>query len=208
MTNTTMLWTIIVLAIAVLVLVLAASAARRRAHLRSAELQRRFGPEYDRAVREFGSPGRAERELSARTRRVAHLRFQELSDVDRTRFESAWNRIQTEFVDDPGGAVGRADALIMEVMRARGYPADGYDQRVRDLSVEHPEVVQHYRAARALSESRRAGPVETEELRQAVVHYRVMFADLLHERGSMLEPEPERREPSPRGDDRFPHVPH
>jgi len=151
--------------------------------MRSAELRERFGLEYDRAVTEFGSPARAERQLAARTRRVEHLRFRELNDVDRARFAASWSRVQVQFVDDPAAAATAASELIKEVMRARGYPVDDFDQRVADLSVDHAAVVQHYRAARTLSESSRTGRVNTEELRQAVVHYRALFADLLQEAG-------------------------
>jgi hypothetical protein len=183
MTNTVLLWTIVAL-VATALVVVGAIALRRRARMRSAELRLRFGPEYDRAVLEFGSPARAERDLVARTRRVEHLRFRELSDADRARFASAWSGIQGQFVDDPSAAVVAANELIKEVMRARGYPLDDFDQRVADLSVDHAAVVQHYRAARALSESSRNGQVNTEDLRQAVVHYRALFADLLQESGS------------------------
>jgi hypothetical protein len=187
MTNTAMLWILVALA-AVAVVIVAAVVSRRRARIRSAELRLRFGPEYDRAIEEYGSAARAERELAARTHRVRHIEFRELSDADRVRFTAAWSRIQGQFVDDPSGAVIGANDLIKEVMRARGYPVDDFDQRVADLSVEHPAVVQHYRAARALAESNRQGQVNTEELRQAVVHYRALFAELLQESGSLPHP--------------------
>jgi hypothetical protein len=184
MTNTAMLWTIFsLLAAAVLILAIALD-ARRRNRIRGAALRERFGPEYERAVEQYGSPARAERELSARARRVEHLQFRELSPTDRARFASAWSQIQGQFVDDPSGAVVAANELIKEVMRARGYPSDDFDQRVADLSVDHAGVIQHYRAARALSESSRNGQVRTEELRQAVVHYRALFADLLQGPGT------------------------
>ena len=160
-------------------LVFAAVVAFRSSRVRRVELKDRFGPEYDRAVDAFGSPARAERELAARAKRVGHMHFRELSEADRVRFSSTWSRIQAQFVDDPVAAVAGANELIKEVMRARGYPSDGFEQRAADLSVDHPEVVQHYRAARALSEPNRNRQVNTEELRQAVVHYRVLFADLL-----------------------------
>ncbi len=183
MTNTAMLWILVAL-VAAAVLIVAAIEVRRRNRIRGAELREKFGPEYDRAVEQYGSPARAERELAARTRRVEHLRFRELNQADRARFASAWSRIQGQFVDDPSGAVLAANELIKEVMRARGYPSDDFEQRVADLSVDHAGVVQHYRAARALAESSRNGQVHTEELRQAVVHYRALFADLLQEPGA------------------------
>jgi hypothetical protein len=197
MTNQAVLWTIVVVVAVAIVAGLAIAASRRRARMRRVELRRRFGPEYDRAVQEFGSEDRAERELAARTRRVAHLRFRELNEEDRARFESEWRDIQGRFVDDPLAAVASANELIKQVMQARGYPADGFDQRVADLSVEHPDVVQHYRAARVLSDPSRKESIGTEELRQAVVHYRVLFADLLEEHGATIQPTPERREPPP-----------
>jgi hypothetical protein len=184
MTNNEMIWAIVALvaAAAVVVLMVAAGAQRRRARIMSAELRQRFGPEYDRAVQELGSPGRAERELAARARRVERIRLHELNEADRARFAASWSRIQAQFVDDPTAAVVGANELIKEVMRARGYPSgDDFDQRVADLSVDHANVVQHYRAARALSESTGRGQVNTEDLRQAVVHYRALYADLLQE---------------------------
>jgi hypothetical protein len=183
MTDTAVSWTIVVLGIAVIVVV-AALASRHRSRLRSAELRQRFGPEYDRAVQDYGSSARAERELEARTRRVKHLKFRELNETDRARFAATWNVIQSQFVDDPGKAVVEANELIKEVMRARGYPSDDFDHRVADLSVDHAAVIQHYRAARALAEPNRDGQVNTEELRQAVVHYRALVADLLQEPAS------------------------
>jgi hypothetical protein len=195
MMNTLVLWTIIALAV---IAIVAAVAWRRRPRIGTAELRRRFGPEYDRAVQEFGSEARANRELAARARRVERFRFLDLSYADRARFQSAWTRIQAEFVDNPAVAVTGANELIKEVMRARGYPADGFEQRVADLSVDHPEVVQHYRAAHALAESRtRNEPIDTEQLRQAVVHYHAMFADLLQEPSRAAPPVDQLREPVP-----------
>jgi hypothetical protein len=183
MSNNATLWIVVALAAAaaVMLAVAAVTASRRRAHARSFELRQRFGPEYDRAVEALGSPARAERELAARTRRVEHIHLQDLSRADRSRFGASWGTVQAQFVDDPAGAAVNANELIKEVMRARGYPADDFDHRVADLSVDHADVVQHYRAARALTESSRNGQVNTEELRQALVHYRALFSDLLQE---------------------------
>jgi hypothetical protein len=183
MDNTTTLWIIIATA-AVAIVLIVALVARHRARVRSAELRAHFGPEYDRAVEEAGDAAHAERELAARERRVAHFHFYDLSPADRARFTAKWHRIQAQFIDDPAVAVAGANDLITEVMRARGYPTENFDQRVADLSVEHPDVIQHYRAARALSEPSRNGQINTEELRQAVVHYRFLFSDLLQEASS------------------------
>jgi len=161
------------------IVVVAAWVARRRTQARSAELQRQFGPEYDRVLEQVGNRARAERALLARARRVHHFRFHELSSGDRRRFEATWARIQAQFVDDPALAAVSANQLISEVMRARGYPTDDFEQRVEDLSVNYPTVVQHYRAAHELTRS--APQVDTEQLRQAVVHYRVLFGELLQD---------------------------
>ncbi len=176
--NTTWMGIIALVAAALVIVVVAVVAARKRA-MRSAELRQRFGPEYDRVVQQLGSRGRAERELALRARRVDHIQFHDLNEADRARFQAGWRDVQGRFVDDPAAATTQANELIKDLMRARGYPADDFEHRVADLSVEHPEVVQHYRAARALSESIRNGDIDTEELRQAIVHYRALFADLL-----------------------------
>jgi len=182
MNDSTMIWALAGLAI-VAVLIVAVVASRHRAKQRSAELRSKFGPEYDRAVEQYG-PNRADRELASRERRVEQFRARELSAAERARFMASWASVQAQFVEDPGVAVAGAHELINEVMRARGYPTDNFEQRVADLSVEHAAVVQHYRAAKALADANRDGQVNTEQLRQAVVHYRVLFADLLHEPNS------------------------
>ena len=112
---------------------------------------------------------------------MAHFHFNDLPSADRARFAASWHEIQAQFVDDPVVAVTRANELINDVMRTRGYPVEHFEQRVADLSVEHPNVVQHYRAAHELSRSVHNGTVDTEQLRQAVVHYRALFTDLLQE---------------------------
>ncbi|HWA71520.1 MAG TPA: hypothetical protein VG937_04285 [Polyangiaceae bacterium] len=180
MTDSEQMWTLVALGIAAIVIAIAAFVLTRRGtKARRAELQRHFGPEYERAVDEFGSPERAERELERRKRRVEHFHFKPLTPADQARFSESWTRIQAEFVDNPVAAVTRANALITEVMRARGYPVERFEQRVQDLSVAHPGVVQHYRAAHELSLSVNNEATATENLRQAVVHYRALFAELL-----------------------------
>jgi hypothetical protein len=180
MNNTSVMWLVVAI-LAVAIVVIAVIASRRRSKARSEQLQHQFGPEYDRALEQHGSAARAERELAARAKRVDGIQIRALGSSDRVRFSSKWTAIQAQFVDDPGVAVSGASELINEVMRARGYPTENFDQRVADLSVDHPLVVQHYRAARSLAESSRGGQTNTEELRQAMVHYRFLFSDLLHE---------------------------
>jgi len=187
MDSTSVMW-LVVASTAVAILIAAVIGSRRRARARSAELRWQFGPEYDRAVDELGSASLAERALAKRARRVEHFHFHELSAADRARFSSSWTGVQAQFVDDPAVAVANANELINEVMRARGYPNEDFEQRVADLSVEHPSVVQHYRAAHALSGSTHTGANNTEDLRQAVVHYRFLFTDLLQESASLGRP--------------------
>jgi len=152
---------------------------RARQERRSVRLREGFGPEYERAVEEYGDKSRAERELAARERRVQKLSVRLLTPQERDRFGSAWSGVQQRFVDDPNGAVAEADRLVKSVMATRGYPIDDFEQRIADLSVDHARVVQHYRAARILAQANAAGSSTTEDLRQAMVHYRVLFADLL-----------------------------
>lgn len=147
--------------------------------MRSQKLRQRFGPEYDRTIREQGNIRKAEAALEARAKRVAKLHIRPLSPADAERFDSAWRGIQARFVDDPRGAVTEADRLVGELMAARGYPVGEFEQRVADISVDHPDVVMNYRAAREIAVQHSAGKATTEDLRQAMVHYRALFRDLL-----------------------------
>ncbi len=180
MDNETLTWVIVAIA-AVAILAIAVIESRRRSRKRSMALQRHFGPEYDRAVAEHGNAARAERELAARAERLDRIQIRELNVADRARYQRAWTEIQARFVDDPALATSDANELINRVMRARGYPTEDFEQRVADLSVDHPLVVQHYRAARALAASSGGAQINTEDLRQAMVHYRFLFADLLQD---------------------------
>jgi hypothetical protein len=169
------------LAIVAIVVVAAAAVALRRTSKKKsrAELVRRFGPEYDRVLSEKGSPALAMRELEARAQRVRKLPIKELSDGERQSFTEAWRQTQERFVDTPLIAVRSAHDLVQQVMRSRGYPMDDFEQRIADLSVDHAGVVEHYRAADALHRQNQNGQANTEELRQAMMHYRALFGDLL-----------------------------
>jgi hypothetical protein len=146
---------------------------RRRA------LQHRFGPEYDRAVAEGDSRSAAERELRERERRHAELELRDLTPEARTRYTTAWTEIQARFLDDPAGAVRDADALVTELIAERGYPTGAYEEQIAHLSVEHARTLGHYRDAHEISQLSDRGEATTEQLRQAVVHYRTLFSDLL-----------------------------
>lgn len=152
---------------------------KQRSQRRSAALREHFGPEYERAVEQHGSRARAEKELELRHKRVEKLHIQQLSAEQCARFGSDWNEVQQRFVDDPTSAVSSADRLVKEVMNARGYPMSDFEQRVADLSVEHASVLNHYRAARDIAQASAKGEASTEDLRQAMVHYRALFTDLL-----------------------------
>jgi hypothetical protein len=177
MTDTTTLWIVLVAGAAAVLVAFVVASRSARAH--RARLRQRFGPEYDRALAVHGNPARAERELDARAKRAARFHLHALDDVTRGRFATSWNEIQARFVDNPAVAVREANALIKEVMLTLGYPASDFDQRTADLSVHHPNVIQHYRAAHALAESNESGQAQTEDLRQAVVHYRALFSELI-----------------------------
>jgi hypothetical protein len=153
---------------------------------RSLHLKERFGPEYERTRNEAGNIWRAEAALAAREKRVQKLNIRPLTPDEIGRFSEMWQHVQTLFVDDPKGAIREADQLVNAVMSARGYPTEDFNQRIADISVDHPIVVEHYRAARAIVERNQQGTASTEDMRQAIIHYRALFEDLLKE----TRPEP------------------
>ena len=148
----------------------------------SQRLQQRFGPEYRRAVAGLGSRAKAESELKERETRVEHLKIVALAPAEAARFSQAWTALQGRFVDNPKGVVVQADQLVRELMQKRGYPIADFEHRAGDISVDHPEVVEHYRAAQAIAVRDARGEADTEELRKAVVHYRSLFDELLEVR--------------------------
>lgn len=149
---------------------------------RSEALRARYGPEYERTVNTLGDKRRAESELMKRQERVEALDIVPLSAQQQTAYLQQWRAVQSRFVDDPKGAVTDADRLVEDVMKRRGYPVSNFDQRAADLSVHHPGVVENYRAARDIAQRHRRGEATTEDLRQAMVHYRGLFQDLLEDR--------------------------
>lgn len=155
---------------------------------RSVHLRERFGPEYERTRAETGDVRRTEAVLAAREKRVEKLHIRALSPAEAARFGEVWRHVQTLFVDDPKGAITEADHLVNEVMTAKGYPMADFDQRSADVSVDHPAVVDHYRAARAIAVRNDSGGATTEDLRQAIIHYRALFDDLLEEKRSETKP--------------------
>jgi hypothetical protein len=166
---------IVVVVVIVVIVALAAVALSTRRR----RLQQRFGPEYDRAVEEQSSKLRAEAELTDRQRRVRKLDIKPLTDEARARYATQWQTIQEQFVDSPQTAVTDAYALVTTVMQERGYPTGDDEQVLADLSVEHAQTVGHFRDARAVTMTAAAGDAATEDLRQALIHYRALFSDLL-----------------------------
>ena len=162
--------------IAVVVGVMVARANRRK---RTDRLREHFGPEYERAVGEAGDQGAAEKELVERERKRKKLDIVALAPESRAKYAEHWHTVQTAFVDDPSRAVGDADRLVTQVMRERGYPIDDFEQRAADISVDHPNVVDHYRAAHAIHVAQEHGDIGTEAQREAFVHYRALFEKLL-----------------------------
>ena len=186
---------IIIVAAIIVIAAIAVGVYMRR---RTSTLQTRFGPEYDRAVQETGGRMKAEAELSQRAKRVDSFDIRPLEANDRMEYIERWRTIQAQFVDDPKAAVTAADRLLGEVMGKRGYPVADFDQRAADLSVDHPEVVEHYRAAHAIALKLDRGDAGTEDLRQAMIHCRALFEDLVGL--------PEGRDRQPREEER--HVRH
>jgi hypothetical protein len=145
----------------------------------SHRLQQRFGPEYGRTVNDLGSRTKAESELKSREKRVERLNIVALAPAEAARFSQAWKALQGRFVDNPKGVVIEADQLVRELMLKRGYPMGDFEHRAADISVDHPAVVANYRAAQAIAARDQRGEADTEELRNAVVHYRALFDELL-----------------------------
>jgi len=171
---------IAIIAVAALVAVVAAGAWYYASRRRTGRLRGRYGPEYDYLSSRDGRRA-AERELAERERRVRRLAVRELAPEERGRYAAEWQTLQGRFVDDPTSALVEADVLVQKVMDARGYPVTDFEQQAADVSVDHPEVVRNYRAGHSVAQSARKGEATTEELRQAVLNYRALFAELLGE---------------------------
>jgi FtsZ-interacting cell division protein ZipA len=168
--------------VAVLVLIVLGAWLIDKKKKQSRRLKERFGSEYGRSVDDLGSRAKAESELKAREKRVEQLNIIPLEPSEAGRFSQIWKDLQGRFVDNPKSAVVQADQLVRELMLKRGYPMGDFERRAADISVDHPEVVAHYRAAQAIATRSERGEADTEELRKAVVHYRALFEELLEVR--------------------------
>lgn len=176
--------------IIIVVIIVVAAIVAGVMYQRRRRLQQRFGPEYDRMVEEKGSKTKAEAELSSRQRRVAGLDIRPLDPAARARYQENWAAVQEQFVDSPQEAVMAAQRLVMTVMQERGYPTEGGDQVMADLSVDHASVLDHYRAAYDISQRAADNQASTEDLRQAMIHYRALFQDLLGQTSTTADEAP------------------
>ena len=174
-TNTLLMVVVAVIVIGVVIFALMMTGRKHRTE----GLKEQFGPEYDHAVNEYGGPQQAEEQLTARQKRVEAFDIHPLAAGERDRFADQWKQTQAEFVDAPDKAVAKADRLVKQVMQQRGYPVGDFEQQAADVSVGHSDVVTHYRTAHDIALKQDTGQTSTEDLRQAMVHYRALFEDLL-----------------------------
>lgn len=184
MTSTT---TIILVAIVFLVIGVALAMAFNRVQ-QTKRLKERFGPEYERMMNEAGDKRQTERELAARLARVESLNIRPLTAEETKQFTRDWEQTQAEFVDGPLAAVQKADRLIREVMSTRGYPMDDFEQRAADISVNYPDLVTNYRELHAIAKKSNKEKISTEEMRQAMVHGRALFHELVQPETTTEEP--------------------
>jgi hypothetical protein len=178
---------IAILLLVLIVVVIAVGLILYLQRRRSEGLRQKFGPEYQRTVTQLGDERKAEAELSAREKRVRQLEIRTLTQEEQARFDESWKTAQARFVDEPSQAAADADLLVQDLMKARGYPVGDFEQRAADISVDHPEVVTNYRAARDIAIRNNAGEATTEDIRQAMVHYRSLFNELLQSNETQME---------------------
>jgi len=169
-------WIVIIIVVVVVLLVAAALLLPR---MRSRRLHQQFGPEYERTVGATGDRRAAERDLAERAEERKQLEIRPLDPGARDAYAQRWRLVQELFVDSPTKAVGDADGLVEEVMRERGYPVGDFEQQARVVSVDHADVVSEYHAAHQISLLSGRGDASTEQLREAMVHYRTLFSQLL-----------------------------
>lgn len=185
--NEKILVVVIVMVVAVVVLVLAMVLRQQAKRKHSERLRRLFGPEYDRAVADYGGYAAAEKALEEREARSRNIVLRPLSPEDKDRFTTDWRSVQAHFVDAPGKAVIEADQLLEKLISKRGYPVESFEQQARDLSVCHPKVVTNYRTAHVIADRQRRSQASTEDLREALIQYRVLYEELLGNHSPILK---------------------
>jgi len=169
----------VLVAVAILVIAVLAWLYARKRRSTTANLRKKFGPEYDRAVLVHGAGRKAESKLEDREKRVEKLNLRDLDPLEHERFSKQWASVQSRFVDSPKGAVAEADDLVSSLMKARGYPVSDFEQRAADISVDHPRVVENYRSAHEIALRVGKDAATTEDLRTAMIHYRSLFEELV-----------------------------
>ena len=184
--NSQYIWIALAVVAALVVILLIARGVRRS---RSVALRDKFGREYDRAVEATGSRTRGEEDLIARAEQANELEIRPLVAADRARYREEWAKIEKRFVDRPTTAVVEADELVRDVLRTRGYPMTDFEEHAKLISVRHPKLVEHYRAGHEIIDRREGGAPTTEELRQAMLHYRTLFDELVHEGADRIDRE-------------------
>ena len=192
------MWIAVVAAVVLVVFALVFAVSRARGRARTERLRETFGPEYERTAEDLGNRRSAEAELEARIERRAGFETRPLDEEREAAYRATWQEIQARFVEAPSAAVGSANGLVVDVMRERGYPIEDFDQRAADISVDHPDVVENYRAAREIAERMDQGLTETEDLRKAMVHIGALLDGLLGAAPDTVEspvPEPDPVEP-------------
>ena len=182
--NTTYMTIAVVLVLVIIGAILGLVFARRR---RSERFHDQFGPEYDHTVQAMGGEKKAQTELEERRKHVEALDIRPLSVSERGRYLADWAAVQSKFVDDPGQAIVDADRLIMQVMQMRAYPVSDFEQRAADISISYPALVSNYRAAREIAVKNEQHQADTEELRQAMIHYRSLFEELLEKEADVVK---------------------
>jgi hypothetical protein len=170
---------IVLAAVVILIIALLALVYMRKRRSATAGLRQKFGPEYERAVREHGSERKAEAKLEDREKRVEKLNIRDLDPMEHQRFSKRWESVQSRFVDSPKGAVAEADDLVSSLMKTRGYPVSDFNQRAADISVDHPRIVENYRSAHEIALRVGKDAATTEDLRTAMIHYRSLFEELV-----------------------------
>lgn len=174
----TWIWIVIAVVVLLVIAAIVLTALRKR---RTERLREGFGPEYDRTVDRADNRREAEKHLSAREERRQQLDIRPLAPAARERYAGEWTEAQSRFVDNPAGAIAEADRLVTSVMRDRGYPMDDFETRADDISVDHPRLVDDFRSAHRISERSGREGVSTEDQRQAMVHFRSLFEELLRD---------------------------
>jgi hypothetical protein len=171
--------TLIIIGAVILLVVVALIARAATRQRRTKRLQEQFGPEYERTLKKMGDRHEAETDLEERLAHVSTLNIRPLTAEEVNRYALEWQDVQREFVDEPQGSLQKADRLIQEVLRARGYPVDDFEQRVADISVDYPELVADYRGMHRIASREASDSTSTEEMRQAMIHGRALFENLM-----------------------------